>query len=102
MLYSTRHRSINTLAWYAAGTKYPLGEAAVSAVASANEVRLAPPNGMLLKVRNLALVVNYEDGRTAILRAKPTVKSGPADSGMAEGELVPRGEPMVWQYPAGN
>jgi len=83
--------------WYAAGTRYPLGEAAVPAVGSANEVRLAPPDGMLLKVRNLALVVNYEDGRTAILRANPTVKSAPANSAMAEGKLVPRGEPMVWQ-----
>ena len=85
--------------WYAAGTRYPLGEAAASAVGIANEVRLAPPHGMLLKVRNLALIVHYEDGRAAILRANPNVKSAPADSGIAEGELVPDGEPMVWQCP---
>ena len=57
---------------------------------------------MLLKVRNLGLVVTYEDGKTAILRANPTVKSAHADLGIAEGELVPRGEPMVWRIPAAN
>ena len=88
--------------WYAAGTRYPLGEAAMSAVASANEVRLDPPPGMLLKVRNLGLVVTYEDGKTAILRANPTVKSAHADLGIVEGELVPRGEPMVWRILAAN
>ena len=57
---------------------------------------------MLLKVRNLALLVNYEDGRTAIVRTDPTVKSTPADSGMAEGKLIPSGEAMVWQCPVRN
>lgn len=57
---------------------------------------------MLLKVRNLALVVSYEDGRTAVLQADPAVVSAPADSGMAEGGLVPCGEPLVRQCPAGG
>ena len=88
--------------WYAAGTRYPLGEPAAAAVRSANELRIAPPHGMLLKVRNLALVVSYEDGRTAVLQADPAVVSAPADSGMAEGGLVPCGEPLVRQCPAGG
>jgi hypothetical protein len=88
--------------WYAAGTRFPLGDAAASAVGSANEVRFAVPGSLLLKVRNLALVVNYEDGRTAVLRADPQVQSTPADSGAAEGRLIPRGQPMVWQCAAGD
>ena len=88
--------------WYAAGTRYPLGEAAASAVANGNEVRLTPPGSMLFKVRNLALVVDYEDGRSAILRADPAVKSATTDAETAEGERVPPGAPMVWQCPAGN
>ena len=88
--------------WYAAGTRFPLGEAAAAAVGSANEVRFAVPDSLKLKVRNLSLVVKYEDGRTAILRADPTVMSIPADGGAAEGKLVRRGNPMVWRCPTRN
>jgi len=94
--------TVHPFSWYAAGTRFPLGEAAATAVAKTNEVRFAVPDGMRLKVRNLALVVYYEDGRTAVLRANPTVMSAPADSGIAEGQLIARGKPMVWHCPAGE
>ena len=76
------------------------GEAAISAVAETNEVRLDPPAGMLLKIRNLALVLNYEDGRTAILPANPKTQTAADDASLAEGKYVPRGQFMAWQCPA--
>ena len=86
--------------WYSAGTRFPLDEAAVAAVADTNEVRLDPPDGMLLKVRNLALVVNYEDGRTSVFRADPKVQTAADNASLAEGTYVPRGAIMVWHCPA--
>ena len=94
--------TVHPFSWYASGTRFPLGEAAAAAVGSANEVRFAVPDSLKLKVRNLSLVVKYEDGRTAILRADPTVMSIPADGGAAEGKLVRRGNPMVWRCPTRN
>ena len=88
--------------WYSAGTRFRLNEAAASAVGNANKISFDVPASLNLKVRNLALVVIYEDGTTAILPANPTVQSTPVDSGAAEGQRVARGEPMVWQCPAGN
>ncbi len=92
--------SPHPFSWYAAGTRFRLNDAAVDAVAETNEVRLDPPNGMLLKVRNLALVVVYADGRTAVVPADPTVQTAADTAALAEGRYVPRGEVMVWRCPA--
>jgi len=77
-----------------------LGDDALKAIKTANDVRIENPKKDNIKVRNVVLEVTLNTGSIIHLRSDPSVRSTSPSWMHAEGVRVEAGKPMTWEMPA--